>query len=224
MEELLKKLQEYRRQLELEENLPDWEKDNRELCARISEMAENLQNKELALEAMENPSFLQRVFGKTKSEKETLSRQIREIQSARMAAQWEQESLEKRIRSGQQELESLSGSRAAYETAKAERMFTPAQESRIMMEEITAFAPAAMESAGRVLEALEMVQLRQDLQEAESAAKRLHDILSVLPEGVAPVGSLLRAPCDFLQDDNGLYQAREQIQQVVNQLKLLLGE
>ena len=49
-------------------------------------------------------------------------------------------------------------------------------------------------------------------------------ILSVLPEGVAPIGGFLLAPRDFLKDADGLCYAREQIQQIINQLKLLLGE
>ena len=93
-----------------------------------------------------------------------------------------------------------------------------------MMEEITAFAPAAMEAAGRVLESLEMAELQRNQEDAEAAARRLLDILLLLPEGAAPVGSFLRTPRDYLQDDKGLCQAREQIQQVINQLRLLLGE
>ena len=224
MEELLQKLHAYSRQLELEDNLTCWENQSMEIKARISEMTENLRKKEQALAGLETPTFIQKLFGKTESEKVKYGRQIREITTARMAAQWEQEALEKKISSGQQEWESLSGSRAAYEAAKAEWTFTPAQESRIMMEEITAFAPAALEAAGRALESLEMAELQQDQEDAEAAARRLLNILLLLPEGSAPVGSFLRTPRDCLQDDNGLCQAREQIQQVINQLRLLLGE
>lgn len=224
MEELLQKLHAYSRQLELENNLTCWDNQSIEIKARISEMAENLRKKEQVLAGLETPTFFQKLFGKTESEKAKYGRQIREITSARMAAQWEQEALEKKISSGQKELGSLSGSRAAYEAAKAEWVFTPAQESRIMMEEISAFAPAAMEAAGRVLEILERAELQRDQEDAEAAAKRLLDILLLLPESAAPVGSFLHTPRDYLQDDNGLCQAREQIQQVINQLRLLLGE
>ena len=224
MEELLQKLHDYSRQLELEDNLTCWENQSMEIKARISEMTDNLRKKEQALAGLETPTFFQKLFGKTESEKAKYGRQIREITSARMAAQWEQEALEKKISSGQQELESLSGSRAAYEAAKAEWTFTSAQESRIMMEEITAFAPAALEAAGRNLESLEMAELQRNQEDAEAAARRLLDILLLLPEGAAPVGNFLRTPRDYLQDDKGLCQAREQIQQVINQLRLLLGE
>ena len=49
----------------------------------------------------------------------------------------------------------------------------------------------------------------------------------VLPEGIAPVGSFLREPRLFLGEGNvsdRLIQAQEQIRQVINQLRLLLGE
>ena len=215
MEELLKKLQAYSRQLELEDNLPCWENQRTEIQARISEMTENLRKKEQALAGLGKPTFLQKLLGKADSEKAKLGGQIREITAARMAAQWESEALEKKITAGKQELESLSGSGVAYKAAKADMVFTPAQESRLMMEEISAFAPAAMGAAGRVLETL------------EAAANRLQDILSVLLEGIAPVGSFLREPRLFLGEGNvsdRLIQAQEQIRQVINQLRLLLGE
>ena len=224
MEELLQKLHAYSRWLELDNNLTCWENKSMEIKARISEMTENLRKKEQALAGLETPTFFQKLLGKTESEKAKYGRQMREITSARTAAQREQEALEKKISSGQQEWESLSGSRAAYEAAKAEWIFTPVQESRIMMEEITAFAPAALETAGRVLEALERAELQRDQQDSEAAAKRLMDVLLLLPEGSAPVGSFLHTPRDYLRDDNGLCQAREQIQQVINQLRLLMGE
>ncbi len=226
MDTLLKKLHDFSRRLELEDSLPCWESQSRELCARISEMTENLQKKEQLLADLETPSFLQRIFGRADAEKEKCGRQIREITSARMAAQWEQKSLEQKIAEGKQELETLADSRAAYEAAKADTVFTPAQESRILMEEISAFAPAAMAAANRTLEALETAKLwleGENRRNAENAANRLREILSVLPEGVASVGSFLRAPGDFL-NANGLDQAQEQIQQVINQLRLLLGE
>lgn len=224
MEELLKKLQAYSRQLELEDNLPCWENQRTEIQARISEMTENLRKKEQALAGLGKPTFLQKLLGKAESEKAKLGGQIREITAARMAAQWESEALEKKITAGKQELEALSGSGVAYKAAKADMVFTPAQESRLMMEEISAFAPAAMGAAGRVLETLEMTAFGQDRRNVESAAIQLRNILSVLPEGVAPVGGFLLAPYDFLKDTDGLTQAREQIQQVINQLRLLLGE
>ena len=69
------------------------------------------------------------------------------------------------------------------------------------------------------------------LSAAEAAATRLAEILAVMPEGVATIGSYLREPHDhiygvtseFKQLDR-LEQAQEQIRTIRTQLKLLLGE
>ena len=155
MEELLTKLRSYRRFLELEDNIPYWENQIPELEARIKEMKWNLQQKELELLQLQNPNFLQRIFGKAEEKKEILSKQIREITSAQTAAQWDLDALKKKIAAGKQELETLQGSREAYQTAKEKAVLTPGQESRLMMEEISAFAPVAQETVQRALEALE---------------------------------------------------------------------
>ena len=106
-----------------------------------------------------------------------------------------------------------------------------------MMAEITAFAPAALRTAERLLDNLEnarfWIQKEKDnrdaacLQDVESAANRLGDILSVLPEGVATIGSYLQSPVEYISGDdswNRLHQAQEQVCNVRNQLRLLLGE
>lgn len=248
MDDLLKKLKDYSRFLELEDSIPYWESQIPELKERISEMKWNLQQKEVELLQLKEPNFFQRVFGRAEEKKERLAKQTREIQSARTAAQWELEGLEKKIQTGKQELESLAGSGEAYAAAKKEAVLTSAQESRLMMEEITAFAPVALETAWRILEALEDARpwMRADamsnrvaegnrrmelLGKAEAAALRLRSILAALPEGAADVGSYLKAPnayicgvtSEFKQLDR-LELAQEQIRNLRNQLKLLLGE
>ena len=248
MDDLLKKLNAYSRFLELEDSIPYWEAQIPELKDRVEEMKWNLQQKELELLQLKEPNFFQRIFGRAEEQKEKLAKQIRELTAARTAAQWELEGLEKQIEAGKQEFENLSGSREAYEAAKGETVLTPAQESRLMMEEITAFVPVALETAWHILEALEDARpwMRKDamssrvwegnrrmecLGKAEAAANRLRGILSVLPEGVADVGSYLKAPnaficgvtSEFKQLDR-LELAQEQIRNVRNQLKLLVGE
>lgn len=248
MEELLKKIKDYGRFLELEDSIPYWEAQIPELEDRIAEMEWNLRQKELELLRLKEPNFLQRIFGRAEEKKEKLTRQIREITSSRMSAQWELEGLKKKIEAGKQERETLAKSRDAYEAAKRTAVLSPAQESQLMMELITAFAPVAQETAWHVLEALEEARpwMQKDamtdrvdhgnrkmecLAKAEAAAKRLVDILTVLPEGIAPIGSYLQAPhayiygvtSEFKQLDR-LELAQEQIRNVRIQLKLLLGE
>lgn len=248
MEQLLEKLRAYGRYLELEDNIPYWESRIPELQARLEEMKWNQQQKETELLSLREPGFFQRIFGRAQEKKEKISAQIRQITSARTAAQWELEGLEKQIASGRLELESLAGSRNCYETARGAAVLSSGQESQLMMEEITAFAPVALETAWHVLEALEDARpwMQKDalttrvgqnnrkmecLSIAEAAALRLKDILEVLPEGVAPVGSYLKAPHDYIygvtsefKQLDRLNQAQEQIRTVRTQLKLLLGE
>ena len=248
MEQMLKKLRDYSRFLELEDNIPYWEGQLPELEDRIAEMEWNQKQKELELLQLKQPNFFQRMFGRAEEKKETVSKQIREITSARAAAQWEQESLKKKIAEGKQELETLTGSSVAYQTAKAAVTLTTAQESRLMMEEISAFAPVALETAWRALEILEEARpwMRHDamtdrvgygnrkmeyLYKAQDCTRRLRNLLAAMPEGVASAGSsfenlygyICGVTSEFKQLDR-LEQAQEQLHTVRNQLKLLLGE
>ena len=248
MEELLNKMKRYSRFLELEDSIPYWESQIPELKARLSEMKWNQQQKEIELLNLQEPNFLQRLFGKAEEKKERLSKQIREIAAAQTAAQWELEGLEKQIQTGRKELETLAGSGKAYEAAKASTELSSAQESRLMMEEITAFAPVALETAWHILQALEdarpwmardarTTRVGQDnrkmacLAKAEAAATRLTEILAVMPEGIATIGSYLKGPHDYIygvtsefKQLDRLERAQEQIRTIRTQLKLILGE
>ena len=248
MEDLIRKLRAYSRFLELEDSIPYWESQIPELKARLSEMQENQRRKEMERLSLKEPNLLQKILGKAEEKKERISKQIRQLSSAATAAQWELESLEKQIRAGKEELALLADSRKDYEAAKREAVLSSAQESRLMMEEITAFAPVALETAWHVLEALEdarpwmqkdalTTRVGQDnrkmecLSKAEAAASRLLEILTVMPEGAATIGSYLRQPHDYIYGVTSEYkqldrleQAQEQIRTIRTQLKLLLGE
>ena len=248
MEQLMEKLRAYGRLLELEDSIPYWESQIPELQDRIGEMKGNRQQKEVELLNLQDPNFFQKIFGRAEEKKERISKQIREITSASAAAQWELEGLKKQIETGKQELAALAGSREDYETARNAASLTVAQESRLMMEQITVFAPVAMETAWRVLQTLEearpwmardarTTRVGQDnrkmecLSNAEAAAVRLMKILAVLPEGVVTVGSYLHAPRDYIYGVTSEFKqldrlelAQEQIRTIRTQLKLLLGE
>ena len=244
MEELLKKMKNCSRLMELEGSIPYWESRIPELRNRIREMQWNLRQKEQALAACENPTLFQRLLGRAEEKKKLLNGQILQLTAARMAAQWELEGLEQEIGEGKRERLDLADSREVYAAARAEAILTPAQESRLMMEEISVFVPLAMETAWRILDALEEARpwMRRDtvgqnsrktecLGRAEEGARQLCDILSLLPEGIAPVGSYLSDPHAYLWDVNSeeeqlerLHRAQEQIRTLQNQLKLVLGE
>ena len=155
MEDLIKKLHAYSRFLELEDSIPYWESLIPELEDRIEELKWNKQQKELEMLQLKEPNFLQRLFGRAEEKKELLSRQIREITAAHSAAIWELEGLQKNLQEGKRELATLTDSRKDYEDAKAESMLSPGQESHLLMEQITAFAPLALETAWRALTTLE---------------------------------------------------------------------
>ena len=248
MEQLLEKLRNYSRFLELESGIPYWESQIPELKDRLSEMEWNQQQKETELLSLQEPNFFQRIFGRAEEKKERISKQIRELTAAKTALRWELDGLEKQVEAGKKELARLAGSREAYEAARRDTVLSTAQESRLMMEQITAFAPVALETAWHVLAALEdarpwmqkdalTTRVGQDnrkmeyLANAESAAGRLAEILTALPEGIATVGSYLRAPREYIygvtsefKQLDRLEQAQEQIRTVRTQLKLILGE
>ena len=248
MEELLALLHSYSRFLELEDSIPYWEAQLPELRDRIDEMQWNLRQKEQEVLQWKNPNLFQRVFGRAEEKQERLDQQIRELKTARMAAQWELEGLEKKICSGKEEQTALADSRKAYEAAKGEKVLTSAQESLLMMEEISAFAPVAMETAKRALEALEDARswMQRDalssrvgegnrkmecLYRAQDYARRLLTILSALPEGAANPGTGLENLYDYICGATSQYKQMDRLELVQirlrdirNQLKLLLGE
>ena len=236
MDTLLEKLKDYSRFLELQDRFPCWESERQEKQMRLTELQRNLQQKQLQLDSLQAPTFFEKIFGKAEKQQEKLNKQIQEITAAITAVKWEAESLEKKIMAGKQELEALTDSRETYEKAKTQRILTPAQESRLMMEEISAFVPAARETAARLQSILEDAALwmRQGTtnyagyeDQAKQAAVRLVGILSVLPEGIASIGEYLHAPDGYFNTDQPLeqiYSAIEQLQTIQNQLRLLMGE
>ena len=245
MEALLAKLRAYSRFLDLEDSIPYWESQIPELEDRIAEMKWNRQQKELELLQLKAPNFFERLFGRAEEKKEKLAHQIREITSAGMAAQWELESLEKKIREGKQELETLSGCAEAYQTEKASAVLTPAQESRLLMEQISAFVPLALETAWRALMTLEEARpwIRSNrilvegsrkmelLYRAQDHSQRLLKILAALPEGIASPDLRLENLYDYICGAASEYKQQDRLENVQirlrtlrNQLKLLTGE
>jgi len=114
MDDLLKKMKDYSRFLELEDNIPYWESLMPELEDRIEELKWNKQQKELEMLQLKEPSFFQRLFGRAEEKKELLSKQIREITAAHSAAVWELEDLKRKLQEGNQELASLTNSQKVY--------------------------------------------------------------------------------------------------------------
>lgn len=245
MEALTALLKRYGRFLELEDNIPHWEGQRKELHERIRELQLNRDQKKWDLDHLENPNFFRRLFGKAEEKKEKLTKQLREVMSALTAAQWELDALEKKLEQGRQEVQTLSGSREDYERAKRDAALTSIQEGQLMMEELAAFTPAAIAAADRVLDALEEARpwmqedarsrgVRPDnrkmelLSLAEKNAQRLCEILKIMPEGCAGVGSYLQDPggyIDAVTSEFGrldrLNNAIAQVRETRNQLGML---
>jgi len=245
MDDLLKKMKDYSRFLELEDDIPYWESLMPELEDRIEELKWNKQQKELEMLQLKEPSFFQRLFGRAEEKKELLSKQIREITAAHSAAVWELEDLKRKLQEGNQELASLTNSQKVYEEAKAECILSPGQESRLLMEQITAFAPLALETAWRALTALEDARpwIRSNrvmmdgsrkmelLYRAQDYSRRLLKILAALPEGAADPCTRLEYLYDYICGATSEYKQQDRLENVQielrtlrNQLKLLLGE
>lgn len=245
MDELLKKLKNYSRFLELEDSIPYWESLMPELEDRITEMKWNRQQKELELLQLKETNFFQRLFGRAEKKKETLIHQIREISAAQSSAAWELEDLKKKIADGSRELAVLGSSQEDYEAARAETILSPGQESRLLMEQITAFAPLALETAWRALMTLEDARpwIRSNrvmvdgsrkmelLYRAQDYSRRLLKILAALPEGVADPCTRLENLYDYICGATSEYKQMDRLENVQielrtlrTQLKLLLGE
>lgn len=245
MEDLIVKLHGYGRFLELEAAIPHWEQQRAEQKTRLGELRLNRDQKKWDLDHLENPGFFRRLLGKTEENKEKRSKQLREVTAALNAAQWELDALEKQIECGKRELDALCDSREAYARAKAGAALSTIQESQLMMEELAAFTPAALTSAERVLEALEAARpwMRQDARQACASsgnrkmeclamaarnARRLVEILSIMPEGSASIGSYLRMPEDYVtavtsefKQLDRLNNAMDQVRETRNQLRML---
>lgn len=245
MEDLIQKLRDYSRFLELEDSIPYWESLMPELADRIEELKWNKQQKELEMLQLKEPNFFQRVFGRAEEKKELLCKQIREITAAQSAAIRELEDLQKKCQEGQRELITLADSGKVYEDTKAECVLSPGQESLLLMEQISAFAPLALETAWRALMALEDARpwIRSNramvngtrkmelLYRAQDHSRRLRKILAALPEGAADPCTRLENLYDYICGATSEYKQQDRLENVQielrtlrNQLKLLLGE
>ncbi len=239
MDELLKKLRDYSRFLELEDSIPYWEGQIPEMKAKIRELKTNRDNKEIDLQRMENPGIFQRLFGGSGGKQERLKQQLSQYNAAWTAAKWDLEQLEKKIAAGQQERDALADSREVYIAAKENATLNAARESRLIMEEIAAFTPLALTLAERTQQHLEEALLlgatmevkTEFLNHAAENAKQLREILSIMPEGCADIGGYLLNPQGFIYataakygPQNRMHLAAGQIRTVVNQLKALIGE
>ena len=232
MEILLEKLWAYCRFLELEDSLSCWESRQSEQLTHLATLQENLEKKQQELENLKSPTFFRKFLGQAGGKREKLRRQTQEITAAITAAQWELASLEKKIAAGKQERDNLRDSREIYEKEKQKMDLNAAQESQLMMAEISGFVPSARKNTERALEALENVRFWKQqgventdaLKEAVAAAVHLREILGVLPEGITSVCGYLQMPEEYLQGKYPLENAIEQLTTIQTQLRLLMGE
>ena len=236
MESLIQMLRDYGRYLSLEDSIPQWEQERAELKVRIGELRLSRDQMQWELDRLENPSLFQRLFGKAGDKKEKLTKQLREVTAALNAAVWERDALDKRMEEGKRELEALSGSRERYLQAKEEAKLSSMEESQLIMEEIAAFTPAAMDAADRVLDALESARpwMQWDVRYtgvsptnrkmeclalAAENAHRLVDLLGILPEGCANIGSYLHAPEGYVDAVTMEYAKLDRLNNAINQVR-----
>lgn len=236
MEELIKSLHGYGRFLELEDQIPQWQQQFAEQKVRIGELRLNREQKQWELDHLENPGLFRRLLGRVEEKKDRLGQQLREVTAALNAAQWEQQDLQQKIDNARAELKALSGNREAYTEAKREVSLSTMEESQLVMEEIAAFAPAAIAAAERVLSFLEEARhwMQEDvrykgvrpnnrkmecLAEAAANAKRLVAILNMLPEGCASAGSYLRSPEGYVDAVTTEYAKLDRLNNAVNQVR-----
>lgn len=236
MEKLIKSLHDYGRFLELEDLLPQWQQQFAEQKIRIGELRLNRDQKQWELDHLESPGFFRRLLGRVEEKKDRLGQQLREVTAALNAAQWEQQDLQQKIEAAKEELSALSESRELYTVAKENASLSTMEESQLVMEEIASFTPAALAAAERVLDALEEARhwMQEDvrykgvrpnnrkmecLAEAADNAKRLVEIIAMLPEGCASVGGYLHAPEGYVDAVTTEYAKLDRLNNAVNQVR-----
>lgn len=238
MDELLRRLLDCSRFLRLEEALSEWESQAAEEKFRIQELQETICRKEAELSEWKDSGFLQNFLGSSRGKKEKL-RQITELHAVLKCSVKDLENLERKTEKAKEEWLALAGSREAYLKARRQTQLTSGQESQLILEELAAFGPLALNLAQKSQHSLENVLLLRNgaediqhtlLREATQNARDLQNILVLLPEGFADTGDYLQGQEALLRENTSeenqrrLHLAISQLQNLINQLRAMLGE
>lgn len=228
-------LEEYGRFLLLRDAVPGWEAQCREGRAALREKKLDMDWKEVDMKNLENPNFFQRLLGRIEEKQEKARTAYREAAAEYTREKRHLEGLEQKLTEMKQELSALEGAEEAWRSRQGEDI------SKELVRQY--IAPAALQAANLILEALEQAgewmrvdARRRDVQQgnrkleflglASGYALRLVDYLALMGMDPGQQGGYLRYPDSYITGVTSEYKqldrlngAMDQVRQVRSNLK-----
>lgn len=215
----------YRRYLELEGLLPDWQLQLQEKKEELENAKAELHYQKVQLLSAQNPDFLQRLFGRWEAKVEKAQEEVRAATADYEKCKWEISQLETMLAEGQQEFEQLAVNTDAYQ-----------QLHPLAEEEWHHLAPAAIAEASRCLADLEAAApwVRRDakttrvgsdnrrmefLARAQTHAQRMVALSSLLPEGTIDLGNYLKNPDYYIRGVTSEYAQIDRLNNAIDHVR-----
>ena len=225
----------YGRFLELEDLIPEWERNLEENRQELLYLKQERNLKELEYMQWQEPGFFQRLLGRTEEKREKARQEVREAAAECDKFQREMEELAGKIAAGKKEMEALAGSQARY-IAWRQACREEGSNSEAGMLTAAALAPAAIGAATRCLDALggargwartdaRMTRVREGnrklefLEEAEKNAKRLVFLLEQMPEGMVETGRYLQYGTGYITGVTSEYKQLDRVNLAMEQVR-----
>lgn len=215
----------YGRYLELEQLLPNWQQELQDKNDALQEAKEEMNWQKLQLIGAENPNFFQRLLGNWEAKIEKAQEEVRAATAEYEKQKWDIAQLAATLSEAQQEFDRLAEDMQAYQ----QMLPLNQQEARYL-------APAAIVAASECLAALEAASpwVRRDahttrissgnrrmelLAKAQSHAKTLMRLLSLLPEGTIVPGRYLRDPDKYIRGVTSEYAQMDRLNYAMDQIR-----
>ena len=224
----MEKLINYARFLDLERSIPDLEAKRKLLQAKVRETKMDCDWKEIEQKNLENPGFFQRIFGRTEEKKEKAYFAYREALAVWESVKRELAEVEIRLDAEKQQMQSLIGSKKAYDGFSGN--YTSEQKCEV-------FGPVAVQAANRCIEALEeaRVWMQEDalrkgvrsgnrkmefLAHAAKNARQLMTIWGLIGLESIPVGSYLKDPDSYITNVTSEFKQLDRLETAQSQVRV----
>lgn len=215
----------YRRYLELEGLLPDWQLQLQEKKEELENAKAELHYQKVQLLSAQNPDFLQRLFRTWEAKVEKAQETVRAATAEYEKLKWEITRLENTLAEGQREFDELAQNVDDYQ-----------QLHPLAREEWRYLAPAAIGEASRCLDDLEAAApwVRRDarttrvgssnrrmefLARAQAHAQRMVDLSSLLPEGTIDLGNYLKNPDYYIRGVTSEYAQVDRLNNAIDHVR-----
>ena len=221
-------LEEYGRFLLLRDAVPGWEVQCGEGRTALREKKLDLDWKEVDMKNLENPNFFQRLLGRTEEKQEKARTAYREAAAEYTREKRHLEGLEQKLTEMKQELSALEGAEEAWRSRQGEDISKELVRQNI--------APAALQAANLILEALEQAgewmrvdARRRDVQQgnrkleflglASGYALRLVDYLALMGMDPGQQGGYLRYPDSYITGVTSEYKQLDRLNGAMDQVR-----